>query len=143
VSDAAGLVVLLGRILFSLFFGAVAGVGHIKARQMLVGVARSGGLPFPALGGWPAGLWLITASLSISLGIWPDVGALMIAAFVTIAASYFHRFWTIEDPQQRNVQNQLFFRNVIALGAALMMFGFFAAAGESLRYTITGPLFSF
>jgi hypothetical protein len=38
---------------------------------------------------------------------------------------------------------QLFFRNVITLGAVLMMFGFFASAGEGLRYTITGPLFSF
>lgn len=143
MSDAAGIVVLIGRILFSIFFGAVAGVGHIKARQMLVGVARSGGFPLPWLGGWPAGVWLITAALSISLGVWPDVGALMVAVFVTIAAPYFHRFWAIDDPQLKQTQTQLFYRNVIALGAALVMFGFFAASGEGLRYTITGPLFTF
>jgi hypothetical protein len=29
---------------------------------------------------------------SIALGLWPDVGTLMIAAFVVLGALYFHRF---------------------------------------------------
>jgi uncharacterized membrane protein YphA (DoxX/SURF4 family) len=81
--------------------------------------------------------------LSVALGVWPDVGALMIGVFVVLAAAGFHRFWQLDDPQQKMTQNQLFFRNVIALGGVLMMFGFFASVGEGLRYAITAPLFSF
>lgn len=33
-------------------------------------------------------------------------------------------------------------QNLIALGASLIMFGSFAAAGDALRFTITGPLFN-
>ena len=29
-----------------------------------------------------AGAWLLAASLSIALGIWPDLGSLMVAVFV-------------------------------------------------------------
>jgi hypothetical protein len=40
---------------------------------------------------------------------------------------------------KRQFQQGYFGRNVIIVGACLVMFAFFAAAGGSLRYTITGP----
>ena len=51
-----------------------------------------------------------------------DVGSLMVALFVVLAGLYFHRFWTIEDPAQRQMQSGNFFRNVALLGVSLMMF---------------------
>lgn len=143
MSDVSGALVLGGRILFVVFFGAVAGVGHLRRGKMMQGYARSQGFPIPYLAGWPAGLWLLAASLSIALGIWPDLGTLMIAAFVIPAALFFHAFWRIEEQMQRLSQLQLFYRNVIALGASLVMFGFFVALGPALRFTITAPLFKF
>ena len=103
--------------------------------------ARSAHFPAPLVAGWPAGVWLLAASLSIVLGIWPDVGSLMIGVFVVLAGLYFHRFWTLEDAAQREMQAGNFFRNVALLGASLAMLGLFVAAGEGLRFTITGPLF--
>ncbi len=50
MSDAAGVVVLIGHILFAYFFGAVAGVGHFKRDQMMRGYARQAGFPVPAVG---------------------------------------------------------------------------------------------
>lgn len=41
----------------------------------------------------------------------------MIAAFVTPAALFFHKFWALEDAMQREMQTQLFYRNMIALGS--------------------------
>ncbi|MBI4261247.1 MAG: DoxX family protein [Actinobacteria bacterium] len=144
MSDAAGAVVLAGRILFALFFGIVAGVGgHIAHSKDMEGYARSGGFPIPAIAGWPTGLWLVAGSLSIGLGVWPDVGALMIAAFVIPAAAYFHRFWELEDPMQKLMQQGFFFRNVIALAGSLLIFGTFAGLGPEIPFTITDPLFSF
>jgi putative oxidoreductase len=143
MSVEAGTTVLLGRVLFVIFFGAVAGIGHIRRAEMMKGFARSQGFPIPYLAGWPAGLWLIAASLSILLGVWPDIGMLAIAAFVTPAALFFHRFWTLKDEMQKQTQTQLFYRNMIALGASLMMFGMFVTLGPELRFTITAPLLSF
>jgi putative oxidoreductase len=143
MSDTAGVVVLVGRILFAFFFGAVAGVGHFKRDQMMREYAQQAGFPIPAIAGWVAGLWLILGALSVAAGIWPDLGSLMIGAFVIPAALFFHRFWTLEDEMQRTAQNQLFYRNLIALGAALVFFGTFVTLGSELRFTITAPLFDF
>jgi putative oxidoreductase len=142
MSEAAGVVVLIGRIAFAFFFGAVAGVGHFKRGQMMRGYAEQAGFPVPAIAGWVAGLWLILGAVSVAAGIWPDVGSLMIGAFVIPAALFFHRYWTLED-QERMSQTQLFYRNLIALGAALVFFGTFVTLGSELRFTITAPLFDF
>jgi putative oxidoreductase len=142
VSVAAGLVFLAGRVLFGLYFAVVAGiVGHIRNSKMLEGYARSVGFPVAAIAGWPTGLWLVAGGLSVVLGIWPDVGALMIAAFVVLGAIYFHRFWEIEDQMQKMTQQQLFGRNVIALGTTLILVGVFTGFAPELRFTITQPLF--
>jgi putative oxidoreductase len=143
MSDTAGVVVLIGRIVFAFFFGAVAGVGHFKRDQAMRGYAEQAGFPVPAIAGWVSGLWLIIGALSVAVGIWPDLGSLMIGAFVIPAALFFHRFWTLEDEMQRTSQTQLFYRNLIALGAALVFFGTFATLGSELRFTITAPLFDF
>ena len=40
-------------------------------------------------------------------------------------------------------QTQLFWRNMIALGASIAMFGMFVTLGEALRFAVTAPLFNF
>ena len=134
-----GAVVLAGRVLFSVFF-VRSGWGHITKPKGLIGYAETSGLPVPYLAGWPSGVWLLTAAASIALGVWPDVGALMVGAFVIPAAWYFHRFWAIEDPGESRTQAMAFFRNVEILGAALLMFGLFGWIGHGLRFALTGPL---
>jgi putative oxidoreductase len=137
----AGIIILIGRILFVVFPGYVSGYQfHIKNSKMAEGYARSVGFPMPEIAGLPAGVWLGLASISVALGIYPDIGALMFAAFVIPAAWYFHRFWAVEDPAQKQVQTSYFYRNMIILGASLIMFGFFAAAGDALRFSVTGSL---
>jgi putative oxidoreductase len=143
MSDAAGVVVLIGRILFAFFFVAVAGVGHFKRDQAMRGYAQQAGFPIPAIAGWAAGLWLILGALSVALGIWPDLGSLMIGAFVIPAALFFHRFWTLEDEMQRMSQSHLFYRNLVILGASIVFFGTFVTLGSELRFAITAPLFDF
>lgn len=142
MSDGAGIVVLIGRILVVIFPAYISGFGfHVKSPKAAEGYARAYGFPLVAVAGVPAGLWLIVSSASIALGIWPDLGALMLGAFTIPSALYFHRYWALDDADQRQSQQQLFFRNLILLGACLLMFGFFASAGEGLRFTITEPLF--
>jgi uncharacterized membrane protein YphA (DoxX/SURF4 family) len=138
----AGVVVLIGRLLFAYFF-AVAGVGHFKKDQMMRGYAKQAGMPFADTAGWVAGLWLIAGAVSVGLGVWPDIGSLMIAAFLIPSTLFFHRFWSFEDATERASQTQLFYRNVGFFGASLVFFGAFVTLGEQLRFTVTAPLFNF
>lgn len=80
------------------------------------------------------------ASISVALGIWPDVEALMLTALRGDRGSLPPPLLGGEHPAERYVQTSYFYRNLIVFGASLVMFGFFAAAGDALRYTITGPL---
>jgi putative oxidoreductase len=140
MSTSAGLVLLVGRVLFSIFF-LYAAYGHWARRAMMMGYARQMRMPVPYVAGWPTGLWLAVGALSVAVGIWPDVGAIMLGLFVITAAAFFHRFWEIDDQTQRQTQTQLFFRNLIVLAAVLIMFATFTEAGAALRFTLTRPLF--
>jgi uncharacterized membrane protein YphA (DoxX/SURF4 family) len=64
----------------------------------------------------------------------------MLALFVTLAAAWFHRFWEIEDQEQRQAQQQNFWRNATLVGASLIIFAFFSTFGNDLPLTITDPL---
>ena len=135
---------LAGRIIIALFFGVMAGgMGHIANSKGMEAYARAMRFPIPAIAGWPTGLWLLAASISIGFGIWADVGALMLAAFLIPAAAWFHRFWELDDETQKMMQTGFFFRNGIGVAGALIMFGLFAGLGSALPFTITDPLFSF
>jgi putative oxidoreductase len=138
MTDAASWVFLAGRILFAAFF-VNSSIAHVRFGGGMVGYAKQARFPLPRLAGWPAGLWLAAGSLSVILGAWADVGALMLALFVVLAAAGFHRFWKFEG-EQRQTQRSNFLRNVAFLGAALALFAFFATAGHDLPLTLTDPL---
>lgn len=141
MSEAGSWIFLVGRVIFALNFVAIAAPGHLRMSKMMEGFAKQMGFPVPQIAGWPSGLWLAACGLSISLGAWGDVGSLMVAVFVVIAGAFFHRFWEVEDEQQKPTQRQLFWRNVTFLGAALVLFVFYATLGHGLALTLTDPVF--
>ena len=139
MSTLGGVVLLAGRILYPALF-AFAARGHIRNHSRYVtGSGRK--LPLPVLAGWPAGAWLLVADLSILVGIWPDVGALMIALFLVPAGVVFHPFWTYSDPAARRTHESGFYRDVSLLGAAMALFVLFATAGH-VPFALTGPAIS-
>jgi putative oxidoreductase len=139
MSTAASAIFLVGRILFMALF-VVSAQGHIANHDRFVTTAR-GRIPFPYVAGWPVGLWLVLAILAMVLGIWPDVGALMLAAFLIPTAFLFHPFWTFSDGAQRRTQRGSFLRNVSLLGATLALFAYLTVVGPG-RFAITGALFN-
>ena len=111
MTTSAGVILLVGRVLFAVFF-ANSAYGHIKRHGMMVSYAKQNGVPVPIVAGWPAGAWLGAAALSVAAGIWADLGALMIAAFLIPTSGLLHPFWKFEDPAQRQTHQQGFLRNV-------------------------------
>lgn len=140
MSDTAASIQLAGRILFVVFY-LNSTIFHLTKGAMAIGFAQHMAFPLPFLAAWPSGLWLLAGSLSIVLGIWADVGALMLGVFVILAAAGFHRFWEIEDQEQRQAQKANFLRNATFLGGCLIIFAFFSTFGDDLPLTMTDPLF--
>jgi hypothetical protein len=52
-----------------------------------------------------------------------------------------HGFWKETDPQAKQLEQVMFFKDLGLAGAALMLFALFAHAGSDLGLTIIGPLF--
>jgi uncharacterized membrane protein YphA (DoxX/SURF4 family) len=137
MSTTASVILLLGRIFFVAMY-VVSSQENIGNHQHYVTLAK-GKLPVPYVAGWPVGIWLIVAILSVVLGIWPDIGMLMIAAFLIPTTLLFHPYWTFSDPAQRRTHRGAFYRNVTLLGATLALFALFTVAGPG-QFAITGSL---
>ena len=134
-------VVLIGRILFvALFLGAAA--GHLTQRQAMAGYAASRGVPAPELAVTGSVVVLALGGLSVLLGVWADLGALLLIVFLVPTALLMHSFWRDSDPGARQIELIQFQKDVALTGAALILFAFFAYAGHDLGLTLTGPLFS-
>jgi putative oxidoreductase len=138
MSTEAGIIFLLGRVAFTALF-LLSARGHFMNNAAMAGYARSVHLPMPAIAGWPAGLWLLVASLMIIFGVWGDIGCLAIGVFVLVAGAYFHRYWEMPEERQQEQRSSLF-RNITLAGAAFALFALWAEAGEAFKYTITDQL---
>jgi putative oxidoreductase len=138
MSDAAGAILLVGRVVFAFFF-VMAGYRHIVGGAEMTGYARSVGFPLPALAPWPAGVVLLAGGVSVAAGIWPDIGALLLIVFLVPAALWFHPFWRMPEDQAQT-QSQLFFRNVTLVGACIALFATFTGLGDALRFALTDAL---
>lgn len=133
-------VVLAGRILFAILF-VTSGFNHLTRLSMMSGYAKSRGLPAPKLAVAGSGIVILAGGLMVALGIYADLGSLLLAAFLVSAAFLMHGFWRDKDPQARAMEQVQFSKDLALLGASLALFAFFSHAGSSLGLTITGPLF--
>ncbi|WP_165986799.1 DoxX family protein [Streptomyces sp. YIM 98790] len=132
--------VLIGRILFVLIFLG-SGVNHFARTSAMADYAASKGVPMPAQITRVTGAVQLAGALMVLLGIWADLGALLLAAFVLSTAVVMHRFWAETDPMTRQNDMLHFLKDLGLGGAALMLVAFFSYAGDDLGMTLTGPLF--
>lgn len=135
------IVLLIGRILFALMF-INGGLAHFKNLEAMTGYATYKKVPAAKLSVQVSGLALLLGGLSIVLGVWIDLGALIIAIVLAAMAVLMHNFWTIEDPQAKQTETIGFWKNISMAGAALFMFALYAQEGVATRYQILEPLFS-
>lgn len=135
-----GVVALLGRVLFvAIFLGS--GFNHLTQSAGMTGYAESKRLPSARLMVLISGVWILVGGLMVLLGLWGDLGALMLAAFVLATAFLFHGFWQESDPMTRQNEMIHFMKDLSLTGAALLVFVLYAEFGEDLGLTLTDPLF--
>ncbi len=135
------LLVLIGRILFSLIFVGAGIRGHLMETEGTAAYAASRGVPNAKLLVQISGVGITLGGLGVILGVWADLAALGLAAYCLIAAFMVHHFWTDEDPMTQQDQMSHFMKNLSMAGAGIALFALFAMAGEGLDFFITDPLF--
>jgi putative oxidoreductase len=77
----------------------------------------------------------------VLLGVWMDLGALLLVVFLLPTAVLMHGFWKETDAQAKMTETVQFSKDLGLAGASLMLFAFFSFVGDDLGLTITGPLF--
>jgi uncharacterized membrane protein YphA (DoxX/SURF4 family) len=135
------IVFLVGRILFALIFVASGVTGHLAKAREMAQYARSQGAPLPELMVPLSGVVMIVGGLSVALGIYGDVGALLLAAFAFSVAFFMHAFWREHDPQMQQNQMAHFMKNMAMVGGALVLFYAFNQLQGNAGLSLTDPLF--
>ena len=128
-------ILLLGRVLFSVFF-IMSGYGHLTRLGMMAQYAASQGVPAPKLAVGGTGLMLLGGGFSILLGFEPRIGALLLVAFLVPTAIVMHRFWGVADPMMAQNQQVHFWKNIALASAALMIYYFATVYPEAWPYSL-------
>lgn len=114
-------VLLVGRILFAaLWIGA--GIGHFTKLEAMTGYAKYKKLPAAKLGVLVSGLFFLAGGILVLIGLWADLGALLIAITVILAAVIFHQFWKETDATAKMNETMGFNKDMALGGAALILF---------------------
>jgi putative oxidoreductase len=123
------IIFIVGRILFALIF-INSGFAHFAQREAMTGYAQFKKVPAAKLAVPLTGLMILVGGLSVVLGFWADLGALLLAAFLVVSAFMMHNFWTIDDANQKMNETVAFFKNLSMAGAALIIFAIVANGGD-------------
>jgi uncharacterized membrane protein YphA (DoxX/SURF4 family) len=118
-------VLFIGQLLFAALF-ITSGMAHFAKLEAMTGYAQYK-LPAAKLGVMASGLFFLVGGILIVIGTYIDLGALLIAITLVLAAVIFHNFWKETDANTK-MQEQIAFNKDISLaGAALMLFALVAS----------------
>jgi len=135
-------VFIIARVLFALVLLA-SGLAHFKNTEAMTGYATFKKVPMPKQSVMLSGVLLVLCGLSIVLGVYLDLGALVVAVLLLVMSVKMHDFWAADDAsKQAEMIN--FMKNVSMAGAALLMFATLAdipAGAEPFGPMLTDALF--
>lgn len=127
-SRADSFLVPAGRVLFALIFLQSVPLHFSEAG---VRYAASQGVPAASLLVPLSGVVAFVGGLSVALGYFARVGALLLALFLIPVTLMMHAFWAIPEPDAARMQYVQFLKNVALLGATLLI-AYFGAGPVSL-----------
>jgi uncharacterized membrane protein YphA (DoxX/SURF4 family) len=119
-------VLLVGRILFAFIF-ITSGIAHFAKLEAMTGYAQYKKLPAAKLGVLASGLFFLLGGLYVAIGLWVDLGALLLAITLILAAVIFHNFWKESDATAKQNEMIAFNKDLALAGAALILFALIAS----------------
>jgi uncharacterized membrane protein YphA (DoxX/SURF4 family) len=111
---------VLGRTIFGGYF-VYSGINHLIQQEMMTRYAAHKGVAAPNVAVPATGALLIAGGLSVLAGVRPRQGLAAIIAFLIPVSLQMHRFWEVEDQQQRMQEMVNFTKNMALVGAALAL----------------------
>jgi uncharacterized membrane protein YphA (DoxX/SURF4 family) len=111
-------ILLLSRLILGLYF-IFSGLSHFFQLSSMAGWVKSKNVPLPSLMVILTGILLLIGGLSILLGIYIQVGVLVLTLFFLPVTFVMHDFWRETDPQMKMMQMINFMKN-LALWAAIL-----------------------
>lgn len=129
-------VFIVGKVLL-VVLAVMSGFTFHFSRQA-VEYTRQSGAPAPEITVPLSGLGFIVGGLMIVLGIWADLGALIMIATLLPISFYMHAFWNFEG-EQRQMQMQHFMKNMGIIGGLIIVFWLYNQ-GQDVDASITDAL---
>jgi uncharacterized membrane protein YphA (DoxX/SURF4 family) len=130
-------VFLIARIVFAyLFLGSA--VAHLTKTADMGGYAATKGIPAAKVMVLVTGVQILVGGLSVLLGVWGDLGSLLLVLFLLGTAFLMHPFWKETEPMGRQMEMVHFNKDLALAGAALAFFWVFQ---NGVDLTITDGLF--
>lgn len=114
-------ILVIGRILFAFIF-VTSGIAHFAKLEAMTGYAQYKKLPAAKFGVLISGLFFLLGGIYIAAGFWVDLGALMLAVTLILAAIIFHNYWKETDATAKQNEMIAFNKNLALAGAALILF---------------------
>jgi putative oxidoreductase len=113
-------VLFIGQVLFAALF-ITSGIGHFAKLDAMTGYAQYKKLPAAKLGVIASGLFFLVGGILILIGTYVDLGALLIAITLVLAAVIFHNFWKETDATAKMNEQIAFNKDIALAGAALIL----------------------
>ena len=119
-------VLLVGRILFGALF-ITSGIAHFAKLEAMTGYAKYKKLPAAKFGVLISGLFFLLGGIYVAVGLWVDLGALLLAITLILAAVIFHNYWKETDATAKQNEMIAFNKDLALAGAALILFALIAS----------------
>ena len=123
-------VMLVGRILFAFMFVA-SGLNHLAKAEAMAGYAAYKKVPAPKLANLLSGVLMLLGGLSIILGVYADLGAVVLAVLLVAMAVKMHDFWNAEG-EAKQPEMIGFMKNISMAGGALFVFAYAATEDSNI-----------
>jgi uncharacterized membrane protein YphA (DoxX/SURF4 family) len=123
-------VLLVGRILFAFMF-VMSGFNHLAKAEAMAGYAAYKKVPAPKLANLLSGVLMLLGGLSIILGVYADLGALVLAILLVAMAVKMHDFWNAQG-EAKQPEMIGFLKNISMAGGALFLFAYAATEDSNI-----------
>jgi putative oxidoreductase len=131
---------LIGRILFVVVFLGSA-VAHLTDKGAMAGYAESRGVKPARPAVLMSGAMILVGAILVVLGVWIDLGAILLGLFTLSAAVLMHNFWVEKEPGARQTEMVQFMKDLALTGAALILLYVAWSLDGGGGFTLTDPLF--
>jgi putative oxidoreductase len=134
------IIFLVARALLAGIF-ILSGIGHFAQAEGMSQYAQAKGVPAAKAGVLFSGVLALVGGLSVLLGVYPDLGALLLVVFLLPVTFFMHAFWKETDPMVKQTENIAFLKNVGLIGGALILFYVVNQTQDVAAGLLSDPLF--